>query len=92
MDGSRSRRFCCARWTSADLAQRRKGDADKVQIAPRLRAETAMTLKWIAGTLKMGAWTHVSNLLSAQAGKRRQWPGETSVKGEDPLLTPCLLG
>ena len=30
---------------------------------------TAMTLKWIANRLKMGAWTHVSNCL---VQKRRQ--------------------
>jgi hypothetical protein len=53
-----------------DLARRRKGDAEKVRIARRLRAETPMTLKWIAGTLHMGAWTHVSNLLSASRGGR----------------------
>jgi hypothetical protein len=39
-----------------------------VRIARRLRAETMMTLKWIAGTLQMGAWTHVSNLLSTTRG------------------------
>ena len=42
-----------------DLKRRRKGDASKVRIAQRLRAETKMTLKWIAGELQMGAWTHV---------------------------------
>jgi len=53
------------KWTPEDLPRRRKGDAGKVAIARRLRAETTMTLKWIAGALHMGAWTHVSNLLSA---------------------------
>jgi hypothetical protein len=53
-------------WSEAELAKRRKGHAQKVQIAGRLRAETTMTLKWIAGRLHMGAWTHVSNLLSAK--------------------------
>ena len=33
-------------------------------MARRLRAETAVTLKWIAKELHMGTWTHVSNLLS----------------------------
>jgi len=28
-----------------------------------LRAETAVTLKWIAKELRMAAWTHVANLL-----------------------------
>ena len=51
-------------WTGAELVQRAKGDARKVQIARRLRVETAVTLKWIAAELRMGAWTHVSNLLA----------------------------
>ena len=58
-------------WTAEDLKRRRKGDASKVRIAQRLRAETAMRLKWIAGELQMGAWTHVSNLLSRQRRKRK---------------------
>jgi len=58
-------------WTAEDLKRRRKGDAKKVRIAQRLRAETAMTLKWIAGELQMGTWTHVSNLLSRQRRKRQ---------------------
>jgi len=52
-------------WGEDELSRRRKGDEEKVRIAGRLRAETTMTLKWIAGRLQMGAWTHVSNLLSA---------------------------
>lgn len=30
------------------------------------RVKTAVTLKWIAKELHMGAWTHVSNLLAAE--------------------------
>jgi REP element-mobilizing transposase RayT len=52
-------------WTEARLSQLRKGDARKVQIARRLRAETTVTLHWIAASLAMGTWTHVANLLSA---------------------------
>jgi len=57
-------------WTESDLAQRRKGDPEKVQIARRVRQESTMTLKWIAQRLKMGAWTSVSNALAQkrQAG------------------------
>ena len=50
-------------WDDQELPQRRKGDPAKVRIALRLRQETTMTLAWIAQRLKMGAWTHVSNLL-----------------------------
>ena len=51
-------------WTGAELAGRAKGDARKIRIARRLRAETAVTLKWIAMELHMGTWTHVANRLS----------------------------
>ena len=34
--------------TEADLAARRKGEGVKLKLAVRLRAETIMTLKWIA--------------------------------------------
>jgi hypothetical protein len=30
-------------------------------VAVRLRRQTIMTLEWIAGRLRMGIWTHVSN-------------------------------
>jgi hypothetical protein len=40
-----------------------KGDAGKVKLARQLRAETTMTLRWIAKRLQMGSWTYVSNLL-----------------------------
>jgi len=57
------------RWKEDALVQRRKGDPEKVKIAVQLRQETTMTLQWIARRLKMGAWTHVSNLLAAQRRK-----------------------
>lgn len=50
-------------WEDADLSARRKGAPEKVTIARRVRAETAVSLKWIAQRLSMGTWTHVSNLL-----------------------------
>jgi hypothetical protein len=50
-------------WTDTDLARRRKGDPVKVRLARKLRAETTMTLHWIATRLQMGRWTYVSNLL-----------------------------
>ena len=65
-------------WSVADLAERPKGDFRKVEIAWRLRGETTMTLKWIGAELRMGAWTHVSNLLS-QRRQRKSWQ---SVKSE----------
>ncbi len=54
------------------LTERRKGDKDKVALARRLRGETRMTLAWIARRLRLGSWSHVSNLLrktkSAKSG------------------------
>lgn len=53
-------------WTEADLATRQKGDPAKLKLAMQLRAETTMTLKWIAARLQMGTGASLSNLLSAQ--------------------------
>jgi hypothetical protein len=51
------------RWKESTLADRRKGDAGKVAMARRLRAETTMTLGWIAERLQMGTKTHLAHLL-----------------------------
>jgi hypothetical protein len=51
------------KWDEAELRARRKGDPGKVKLAARLRAETAVTLKWIARGLEMGSWTHLNHLL-----------------------------
>jgi len=58
-------------WTAAELAERRKGDQAKLELAVRLRAETTMTLKWIAARLQMGTGASLSNLLSAARRGRR---------------------
>ena len=50
------------------LRKMRKGDAAKVRIARRLRAETSLTLEQIAGLLHMGAPSHVSHLLFKKTG------------------------
>ncbi len=50
-------------WTRRDLSTRRKSDPQKVLLASEVRAQTTVSLKWIADQLKMGSWTHVSNLL-----------------------------
>jgi hypothetical protein len=59
------------RWTEAQLRARRKGDKHKVKMARRLRAETTMTVQWVAERLVMGSWTDVSNLLAADRKARR---------------------
>jgi len=54
------------RWDEAELAQRAKGNAQKVAIAVRLRAETAVTVQWMAERLQMGAPGYVHHLLDRQ--------------------------
>ena len=50
-------------WREEDLGRRAKGDAGKVALAARLRAETMMAVKWIAERLQMGAPGYVNHLL-----------------------------
>ena len=51
------------RWSEADLKKRPKGDGEKVAVAARLRAETTMTVGWIAERLGMGTRGHLNHLL-----------------------------
>lgn len=50
-------------WNEPDLSRRRKSDAQKVEIAMRLRSETSIPLKWIAQHLHMGTWNNVANCI-----------------------------
>lgn len=58
-------------WQDSHLRQRRKGDAEKVRLATRLRKETTMTLGWIAERLQMGTKTHLAHLLYWQGRKMK---------------------
>ena len=58
------------RLSEGELNKRRKGDAQKVELAWQLRCQTTMTLKWIAQRLKMGTWTYVSNCLAPKRKAR----------------------
>ena len=51
------------KWKESDLAAKRKGEPGKVEVARRLRAETTMTLNWIAQRLHIGTKTHLAHLL-----------------------------
>lgn len=51
------------RWKEADLQVRAKGNAEKVALAARLRAETTLTVGWIAERLGMGTRGHLNHLL-----------------------------
>ena len=59
-------------WKEADLAARAKGDPEKLKLAVRLRAETTVTVKWIAQRLGMGAWTHLNHLLYWHRREKRK--------------------
>ena len=50
-------------WQQGDLARRRKGDADKLTIAARLRRETTLTIREIAQRLHTGSWKSLNNRL-----------------------------
>ena len=54
------------RWGEGELEQRRKTEAIKVGMAARLRAETVMTLDWIARRLHMGCRHTVANWLKGK--------------------------
>ena len=59
-------------WSRRELRKRRKSDPQKVLLASELRAQTTVSLKWIAEHLEMGSWTHVSNLLRQRKGLCRK--------------------
>ena len=50
-------------WTEQELERRPKTDGVKVKIAARLRAESVMTMDWIAQRLRMGCRHTVANCL-----------------------------
>ena len=50
-------------WTGDELQTHRKGSEFKVRLASKLRAETTMTLGWIAERLHMGTRGHLTHLL-----------------------------
>ena len=54
------------RWQEDELKKRPKGDAAKLALAERLRAETTMTVGWIAERLGMGTRGHLNHLLYRQ--------------------------
>lgn len=60
------------RWQEADLKTRPKEDVGKVALAARLRAETTLSVGWIAERLGMGTRGHLNHLLY----RRRRTGGE----------------
>jgi hypothetical protein len=45
------------------LRERLKGDAAKVKLAERLRAETVQTVAWVAERLHLGSRAYANHLL-----------------------------
>ena len=67
-DEEKAQRMIAARlaelgWDDGQLRRTRKSNSHKVALARELRAQTTVSLRWIAQSLEMGSWTHVSNLL-----------------------------
>lgn len=52
-----------AGWTEQKLRTSLKGDPFKIGLASRLRAQTTMTVRWIADRLQMGSRGHLTHLL-----------------------------
>jgi hypothetical protein len=57
-------------WREAELERRAKENAQKVRMAVRLRADTALTGKWIAEHLRMSAPGYVNHLPYLERQKR----------------------
>ncbi len=75
-------------WKEADLNTRPKGDAVKVVLAARLRAETTMTVGWIAERLAMGTRGYLTHLLY----RRRKLVGEMPISKTDPFFKHRRVG
>ena len=52
------------KWDEAELASHAKGDRIKLKLAARFRAETPVTVRWIARRLQMGTAGDVDNRLN----------------------------
>lgn len=58
-------------WTVEELKARPKGDPFKVSLAAKLRAQTTVTVAWIAEHLHMGTRGHLTHLLYRHARPER---------------------
>ena len=72
------------RWQEADLETRTKGDSVTVVLAARLRAETTMTVEWIAERLAMGTRGYLNHFLF----RRRKLGEEYPISRTDPFTAP----
>jgi len=60
------------KWKATELPARPKGDAGKLAVAARLRAETSMTVGWIAERLEMGTRGYLNHLLYRRRKSRHE--------------------
>jgi putative transposase len=74
-------------WTEKVLRERRKGDEFKVRLARRLRAETTVTLQWIAQRLCMGTRGHLTHLLYWH-GRQRQFDRNRETEYSNTIDRP----
>src|SRR5215813_3908260 len=72
-------------WTQLDLKARGKGVEFKVQLALKLRAETTVTVAWIAERLHMGTRGSLAQLLRA-AGQTKGKPSHIAEREGQSLL------
>lgn len=79
-------------WTPEELKRMRKGDPRKLPIVHRLRAETAVTLAWIARHLHMGTRDYLAHLLYwANRPKPRARPKATAQSPPTPEPEPARV-
>ena len=57
-------------WKEVDLEQRNKSDPEKLAVAARLRRETTLTIKAIAGRLHLGSWKSATTRLHHRKQKQ----------------------
>ena len=67
--------------TAAQIASWRKGHPFKVRLAARLRAESTVTVSWIAQRLGMGTRGHLAHLLyrNAESSSERTQSNQASL-------------
>ena len=74
-------------WGAHELADRRKGDPEKLRLATRLRRETTMTLAWIAHT---SVWarpvTSITSFIVKLFTKPIQMEPRFNISCSDPVL------
>jgi putative transposase len=74
-----------------DLKQARRGDPRKVEIAQKLRAQTTMTLNWIAERLHMGTRGYLAHLLYWRGRRSREEVTARTVSTQTAALAPDPL-